>query len=88
MRGFGDLVIEPGDDVYAIGPATRLEKPDPDGATLILKATAKRTLFVAELAEQAAGRRLGFRAAAALTLGGMMTILGLGALLLEAWLLL
>jgi len=58
----------------------------PAAPTLRLAATSRRALFVAELSEQAAGRRLGLRAAAALTLGGLLCLIGVAAVLLQVWL--
>jgi len=86
VRGGGDLVIAPGEKVYLLGPATRLPEPDAAGATLRLRATRKRALFVAELSEHAAGRRLGVRAAIALTVGGLLVLMGVMSVLLQAWL--
>lgn len=102
VRGGGDVVIAPGDKVYVLGPATHLpgavqaaataatadaaSPAAPAPPTLRLAATARRALFVAELSEQAAGRRLGLRAAAALTLGGLLCLIGVAAVLLQVWL--
>lgn len=98
VRGGGDVVIAPGDKIYVLGPATHLpgsvkaaDTADPAdiaaaAPTLRLAATARRALFVAELSEQAAGRRLGLRAAAALTLGGLLCLIGVAAVLLQVWL--
>ncbi|MCC7000020.1 MAG: hypothetical protein IT370_35805 [Deltaproteobacteria bacterium] len=99
VRGGGDVVIAPGDKIYVLGPATHLpgavkaaaDTPDADAdapatPSLRLAATARRALFVAELSEQDAGRRLGLRAAAALTLGGLLCVIGVAAVLLQLWL--
>ncbi len=102
VRGGGDVVIAPGDKIYVLGSATHLPgsvkaadtaetaetaaPAAPAAPTLRLAATSRRALFVAELSEQAAGRRLGLRAAAALTLGGLLCLIGVAAVLLQVWL--